>query len=100
MRNFNEVLARGVGRGLTYCASKWGAEFVDPAVPQFLISIGQKQGLADYTTFSSLRNAAIVIIKKFLGVELNKQYISIFLSLVSADIAAFIKSISASIGLP
>ena len=45
-------------------------------------------------TFSTLKNAAIVIIKKFIGVELNKQYISIFLSLISSDLNVFIKSIS------
>lgn len=100
LRIYSEVLARGIGRGLSYCASKWGADFIDPAIPQFLISIGQKQGLQDFMTFSSFKNAALVIIKKFVGVELNRQYIYIFLSLISSDLNVFIKNISQVIGIP
>lgn len=88
VRIFSEVIARGIGRGLGYLSGKWGCEGLDPdpAVPLFLISIAQRSGVQDYQAYKSWRNAALFIIKKFLGVELTQEYVQIFLSLISADI--------------
>ena len=97
LRKFPNIMAKGIGRAVVHLSQQWGADVIDPSIPQFIVSIVQKQAIQDFQQFKS---GALFIIKKLTGVEVDPRLLRMFLALISTDALTFIKSASSLVGIP
>ena len=96
VRSFNEVMVKGIARGLESQCNNWGWGEVHnvsmyQAVPLLMVYIGQPKSFLNYMTRAEQMEAERIIAEKLLGIDPDGNNIKIFKALISGNIKSFIK---------